>query len=180
MQAIGSEVMKTIIGNLCVTSYCSENPKHIRFKHDLMLDEPIYEYVSTNIGRDLQETSNDDKIKIENSYIVQDREQLIGYIFTTELSNVDNIVELRYAVHPEFRRFGFIGYADATRKGYGQLILEECRDYLFSNTDINAIELHIRKDNEASIGCAEKAKYKRYGENNHEYYYIYRSYKGEK
>lgn len=50
---------------------------------------------------------------------------------------------------------------------------------MFTFDDINIVELHIRKDNYASINCAEKAKYKRLGENSTEYYYVYRRFKGE-
>ena len=42
------------------------------------------------------------------------------------------------------------------------------------------IDLHIRKDNEASIGCAKKANYQCVGMNDEEYYYIYRLSKGKR
>lgn len=149
-----------------ITSYCAENHEHIKFKWDLVKDEFIYEFVSTNIGKDLQEVSNDEDIELENSYIIQDKDKLVGYIYIKAIPEEVDTVELRYAVHPEYRRLS-----------YGQQILEECSKYLFNFDGINSVELHIRKDNDASIGCAEKAKYKRLGENNDEYYYIYKTFK---
>ena len=169
--------MNIKIGNLSITSYCAENPEHIKFKWDLTKDESIYEFVSTTIGRDLHEVIKDDELELENSYIIQNKNNPVGYIYIERISETEGIVELRYAVHPEYRRLGFLGYHDQNRKGYGQQILEECSNYLFTFDDINSVELHIRKDNEASIGCAEKAKYKRIGENEEEYYYIYRRFK---
>lgn len=73
-----------------------------------------------------------------------------------------------------------MGYHDNNRKGYGEQILEECGNYLFTFDDINHIDLHIRKDNEASIGCAKKANYQCVGMNDEEYYYIYRLSKGKR
>ena len=176
MQAIGSGIMNIKIGNLTITSFCSDNIEHIRFRKDLKHDYPIYEFVSTNIESDLQEVHSDN-IELERSYIIQANNDLVGYICIKEISEEEGIVELRYAVHPEFRRLGYLGYHDKNRKGYGQQILEECSNYLFTLDNINSVELHIRKDNQASIGCAEKAKYKCLGENNEEYFYIYRTYK---
>lgn len=170
--------MKINIGNLIITSFCSNNIEHIKFRNDLKEDDPIYDFVSTTIEDDLQEVYSDE-LELEQSYVIQDKNKLVGYIYIKGISEENGIVELRYAVHPEFRRLGYIGYKDESRKGYGQQILEECSNYLFTFDDINSVELHIRKDNEASIGCAEKAKYKCLGENNDEYFYIYRKYKGE-
>lgn len=171
--------MQISIGNLMITSFCSENMAHQRFRFDLANDDSIYEFVSTSIAKDLDLCDGDDEIKLNHSYIIQDHETLVGYIYTKEISEKDGIVELRYAVHPEYRRLGFLGYSDVNRKGYGQQILEECSNYLFNFNGINSIDLHIRKDNDASIGCAKKAKYKCIGENNDEYYYIYRRSRGD-
>lgn len=168
--------MNIKIGNLMITSFCSENIEHLKFRNDLKEDEAIYDYVSTNIEYDLQEIDNQEEINLEEaSYIIAEKDKLVGYVYLDIVEA--GVVELRYAVHPEYRRLGYLGYSDSNRKGYGQQILEECRDYLFTLKDINSIELHIRKDNEASIGCAKKAKYKCIGENANEYYYIYRNFK---
>lgn len=169
--------MNISIGNLMITSFCSQNPEHVRFKWDLAMDDAIYEFVSIDIKNDLHEVKNEEEIELENSYIIQDKDNLVGYIYIEGISESEGIVELRYAIHPEYRRLGYLGYSDSNRKGYGQQILEECSNYLFNFDDIDCVELHIRKDNEASIGCAEKAKYKRIGENDDFYYYIYRMYR---
>lgn len=169
--------MNISIGNLNITSFCSNNIDHVKFRKELANDEYIYEFVSTTISDDLHEVENDLEIELDNSYIIQDKDKLVGYIYIEGISEEEGIVELRYAVHPEYRRLGFLGYSDVSRLGYGQQILEECKDYLFTFDNINSVELHIRKDNKVSIGCAEKAKYKKIGENNNEYYYVYRAYK---
>lgn len=173
----GRVIMNVKIGNLTITSFCEENVEHIRFRKDLKNDDPIYDFVSVDIEKELHEVENQKEVEIGNSYIIKDRNQLIGYVYFLSINDSLDIVELRYAVHPEFRRLGYIGYSDSNRKGYGEQILEECSSYLFNRDNINGIELHIRKDNEASIGCAKKAKYECVGENNDEYYYIYRKLK---
>lgn len=172
--------MKIPIGNLTITNYCVENINHINFRHDLIEDDSIYEFVSTTVGNDLLETKEMEKFELGYSYIIEDYEKPIGYIYIGSIDNSKNIVELRYAVHPEYRRLGYLGYPNSSRKGYGQRILEECSNYLFTLNNIEGVELHIRKDNEASIGCAKKAKYKCIGTNEEEYYYIYRTLKEEK
>lgn len=171
--------MQISIGNLKITSFCAGNSQHQKFRFDLMRDDAIYEFVSTTIGKDLDEYEEEDDIKLEHSYMIQDHDKLVGYIYTEGISKEEGIVELRYAVHPEYRRLKFLGYSDPNRKGYGQQILEECCRYLFTFDDINSVDLHIRKDNDASIGCAKKAKYKCVGENDDEYYYIYRRSRGD-
>lgn len=171
--------MQVSIGNLMITSFCSENMKHKKFRFDLIKDEKIYEFVSTTIGIDLCDCEENDDIQLEHSYIIQDKDKLVGYIYIQTISEEEGIVELRYAVHPEYRRLGYMGYHDNNRKGYGEQILEECGNYLFTFDDINHIDLHIRKDNEASIGCAKKANYQCVGMNDEEYYYIYRLSKGK-
>ena len=166
--------MNKNIGNLTITSFCKDNIEHIKFIKDLQKDELIYTFVSVDIKNDIKETTSND-IEIGSSYLIAENEKLVGYICLKKIYNVDNVVELRYAVHPKCRRFKYLGYSDENRKGYGQLILEECRDYLLTIDGIDNIELHIRKDNDASIGCAVKSKYKRIGSNDEEYYHIYRS-----
>jgi len=156
--------MNIDIGKLSITSFCIENIEHLKFRKDLKDDDLIYEFVSISIDEDLCEPSHDNELELDSSYIIQEHNKLVGYIYLKTISELEGIVELRYAVHPEFRRLG-----------YGRRILEECRNYLFTLDNINSIELHIRKDNEASIYCAKRAKYKCIGENNDEYFYIYRS-----
>lgn len=162
------------IGNLTITSFCSKNLEHLKFKKELKKDDLIYEFVSVDIDKDLREVENQEEIEIGNSYIVKDNNQLVGYIHILAITGSSDVVELRYAVHPEFRRLGYIEHSDINHKGYGQQILEKCSDYLFDYYNVNNVELHIRKDNEPSIGCAKKARYQCVGENNDEYYYIYR------
>ena len=148
--------MDISIGKLNITSFCLENLEHIKFRNELKEDDLIYEFVSTSIESD---------IELENSYIIRTKDELVGYIYLKLISEEDNIVELRYSVHPKYRGLG-----------YGKRILEECRQFLF-NVDMNCVELHIRKDNENSIRCAESAEYELTGENNDEYFYIYKSLK---
>lgn len=157
--------MDISIGKLTITSFCLENIEHLKFRNDLQKDELIYEFVSTSIEDDFYEVYSDN-LELENSYIIKFQNTLVGYIYLTKLAESEGLVELRYAVHPKYRRLG-----------YGRKILEECRKYLFTLDNINGIELHIRKDNESSIYCAKRAKYKCIGENNNEYFYIYKSMK---
>ena len=168
--------MNKKIGNLTITSFCSDNVEHIKFRKQLSYDDLIYTFVSTNIEDDLQEVSNHNYLEYSVGYIIKDNEELVGYIDIEPVEDRENIIELRYAVTTEYSRLGYLGYHDFDRKGYGEQILTECSNHIFDTfTAIDCVELHIRKDNEASIGCAKKAKYKYYGENNKEY--IYRKYK---
>ena len=171
--------MQISIGNLMITNFCSDSIKHQKFRFDLIRDDAIYEFVSTSIGKDLIELEESEDIELEHSYIIQDNDELVGYIYIEGISEEEGIVELRYAVHPEYRRLGFLGQSDSNRRGYGQQILEECSKYLFTFDNINTVELHIRKDNYPSLGCAKKAKYKCVSENNNEYYYVYRYSRGD-
>ena len=170
--------MQISIGNLIITSFCIDSIKHQKFRFDLIRDDAIYEFVSTSIGKDLIELEESEDIELEHSYIIQDNDELVGYIYIEVISEEEVIVELRYAVHPEYRRLGFLGQSDSNRRGYGQQILEECSKYLFTFDNINTVELHIRKDNYPSLGCAKKAKYN-VSENNNEYYYVYRYSRGD-
>lgn len=165
--------MNRKIGNLTITSFCSENIEHLKFRNDLKEDEAIYDFVSTNIENDLVEIESKEIELKESSYIMSEKDKLVGYVYFDIIA--DGIVELRYAVHPEYRRLGCLESTAVDRKGYGQQILEECRDYLFTLENINSVMLYIRKDNEASIRCAKKAKYKCIGVNYGEYFYIYRA-----
>ena len=166
--------MKISIGNLTITDFCSQNIEHVKFRTELAQDDSIYEFVSIDIENDLHEVSNQEQLEFGNYYIIQEENRLVGCVYVELLSCEDKNVELRYAVHPEYRRMGYLGYSDQERKGYGEQILEECSHYLFTFDNIDSVDLHIRKDNEASIGCAKKAKYKKIGENYNEYYDIYR------
>lgn len=159
--------MNVKIGNLIITSFCNKNIEHLKFIRDLKEDDLIYQFVSTDVEEELKTTS--EKLELEKSYIIETKKEPIGYISIKKIINEDKIIELRYAVHPEHRRF-----KGSINKGYGQQILEECSTYIFDNMNIDSIDLHIRKDNEASIGCAKKANYKCIDENDDEYYYIYR------
>lgn len=171
--------MKISIGNLTITDFCSKNIEHVKFRKELANDDSIYVFVSIDMEHDLHEVSNQEQLEFGNYYIVQEENRLVGCVYVQMLSEEDKNVELRYAVHPEYRRMGYLGHSDLERKGYGQQILEECSYYLFTFDNIDSVDLHIRKDNEASIGCAKKAKYKKIGENYDEYYYIYRIGKGD-
>lgn len=174
---LGCDILKIAIGNLDITNYCVKNINHVKFRRDLIKDESIYEFVSTTVGNDLEESEKCVKLELGYSYIIEDYDFPVGYIYIGKIKDFSDIVELRYAVHSDFRRLGYFGHSNPNRKGYGQQILEECSSYLFTLDHIKSIELHIRKDNMASIGCAEKSNYKCVGSNEEEYYYIYRKLK---
>lgn len=101
-----------------ISSLIYLNINHLKFRRDLKRDDLIYEFVSTDIERDLIDNTNEQEIELENSYIIQDRDKLVGYIYIEGISQEEKIVELRYAVHPEYRRLGYLGYSDENRKGY--------------------------------------------------------------
>lgn len=163
--------MNISVGNLMITSFCENNAKHRKFRLELAHDEKIYEFVSVCIMNDLTNDSNSNNIELGHSYIIENNRKLVGYIYIEEIDSIEGTIELRYAVHPEYRN---IKRRINTKKSYGQMILEECSNYLFTLDNINNIDLHIRKDNEISIKCAEKSKYKCIGTNEEYYYYIYR------
>lgn len=172
--------MNIKIGNLTITNFCCKNVDHIMFIRKLEEDDLIYDFVSTSVGEDLMNTSDSDNIELGNCYIVSDDEIPVGIVYFMEIKNNNSFIELRGAIHPEYRRLGYLGYHDPDRTGYGEMILKECSDYLFSLPSIDGVELHIRKDNIASIGCAIKSDYICEGENNDEYYYVYRKYKRDR
>ena len=61
--------MQISIGNLMITSFCSDSIKHQKFRFDLIRDDAIYEFVSTSIGKDLIELEESEDIELEHSYI---------------------------------------------------------------------------------------------------------------
>ena len=142
MHQVRGDIMNIPIGNLTITSFCSQNATHIKFRHDLSQDDAFYEFVSIDIEKDLHEVSNDEKLELENAYIIQDKDKLVGYIYIEGISETEEIVELRYAIHPEFRRLGYLGYSDSNRRGYWEQILEECSRYLFYNNKNNFCEIN--------------------------------------
>ena len=100
--------MNIVIGNLSITDFCSQNIEHIKFRKELALDELIYEFVSIDVEKDLHEVENQDHLTLKNSYIIQDHDKLVGYIYIEEVQQQDGVLELRYAVHPKYRRLGYL------------------------------------------------------------------------
>ena len=159
--------MNIPIGNLSITSFCESNIEHIKFRKELAKDGFIYDFLSHTVEKDLIEIYDNDEIELGQTYLITEENKIIGYIYIGLINDKKGILELRYAVHPKFRR-----------KGYGKQILEQCRDYLFTFEDVNSVELDIRIDNDRSINCAEKAKYKCISLES-DSYYVYRTYKGK-
>ena len=99
--------MKISIGNLTITDFCSKNIEHVKFRKELANDDSIYVFVSIDMEHDLHEVSNQEQLEFGNYYIVQEENRLVGCVYVQMLSEEDKNVELRYAVHPEYRRMGY-------------------------------------------------------------------------
>lgn len=153
--------MDISIGKLTITNFCEDNIEHIKFREDLVNDEVFHKFFPyENIESLLRPVTNDGSIEVKNTYIVKDKEKLIGWLY---LGGIEHIVSLDCAVHPNYRNLG-----------YGTMIVEECSNYLFQNNIASEIEVTIRKDNNYSISCIEKCNYKRLRKMDD--FYIYKSY----
>lgn len=152
--------MDISIGNLTVTNFCENNIEHIKFKKELLNDRFMCHFFPDMKEEEfLLPCGNINQIQLGHYYLVEDADNLVGWFY---LKGVDKYCALDCGIHPHYRK-----------KGYGTLILQECRDYLFEKDITNEIELMIKNTNAGALACAKKAKYKKLGKV--DCFYIYGS-----
>lgn len=136
--------MTKSIGNLKITSFCSDNAEHIKFAREVTEDLLIRKYVSHNMDEWLEDSENTDKLYVGPAYIIKHNEQLVGFIRMASLAK-DGRLNLHYGVHPEHRK-----------NHYGTKILTEVPNYIFETMpNVEKIQLFIKSINESSIRCAK-------------------------
>lgn len=130
--------------------------KHYGLLMKLNRDEAIQEYISHNFVRFVDKYQvEDEKIAPNKAYVVKKAKQNIGVVGTLNLSSVGKL-EIWYAIDKDLRG-----------EGYGEKVLAEITPYLIENvSDLEDIELKIKKKNLASKKIAENNGYILADENN--------------
>lgn len=123
--------------------------KHYGLLMKLNRDEAIQEYISHNFVRFVDKyQAEDEKIAPNKAYVVKKAKQNIGVVGTLNLSSVGKL-EIWYAIDKDLRG-----------EGYGEKVLAEITPYLIENvSDLEDIELKIKKKNLASKRIAENNGY---------------------
>ena len=140
--------MNIKLRTLNIASFNEYDKRQIRFVKEIKNDPLVTYFVSRQLEEQLTKSSNDDDLVINDTYIILDKKNPIGFIRLARLNELGTL-ELHYGVKSECRK-----------QGYGTKILLEVGDYLLANrNDVKKIKLDIKENNIASIKCAEKAKY---------------------
>ena len=151
--------MRIKLTSLDIVSYDKESKKKIRFLKEMNEDILIGIYFK-DIIRDMIDERKDRKdMEIGYGYLVEDKKKLVGFVQPIRIEK--NVLDINYAVHPDYRRLG-----------YGVKILNEISSYYFSN-NVKSVRLYINKDNIRSMGCALKAGFHQEGEINNKHLYVY-------
>lgn len=142
--------MKIKMNTLTIIEYCCTDRRIERFCKEVE-EYPLFtHYVSSDIGKLIEDSQNMNELLVGPGYILADERKLIGYLRLADL-DFDGVLNLHYGVHPDFRR---------NIKHYGTRILMESSQYIFKNiSNVKRIELFIKEMNKGSIKCAENANY---------------------
>ena len=141
--------MKIQLDSLVITEYCSNNIEKCHFVKEIAKDHLVCYFVSKVMDEFFEDSDQLEDIFVGASYIVQDNNDLIGFIHLSFVH--EDVLNLHYGVHPKFRR---------NVKHYGAKILKETKNCLFERfSDVSEIELYINEINRGSIKCAEEAGY---------------------
>ena len=114
-------------------------------KHQNILDDINGESKSDMIHK-IEErlllSKNSEKLEFCNAYLINLRNNVVGYLYITSKSN--RHIYLEYLILKKYRN-----------KGIGKYTLENVIDYIFSNNlDLREIRLSIDKSNLASMALA--------------------------
>lgn len=138
------------MNNLAITSYRKCDVRKFRFAKELKNDRDIRKYLYKNIDESLVLSQDLESLECGESYIIAEKDKLIGYIRLADYDDTNNSLELHYAVHPSFRD-----------KGYGKKILTEVSNYILEKyKNVSSIDLYISEFNIGSIRCAQEAGFK--------------------
>lgn len=140
--------MNIQLDTLVLKSYDSNNNKHTKFKNTLEYDEEFVKYFGNFFIKNINDIfSPSDTLEVNNAYILEDNEEVIGMIRIFN-KTFNGVIDLQYAVSRDYRK-----------SGYGKKILKEMSNYFINNKDINCIKLDIDKNNLGSISCATSLGY---------------------
>lgn len=138
--------MKDIkLQTLKLVGFDKKNDEHISFFKNLNSDFSIKKRFQ---GLLAPLVSNNDCFG--RAFLVSDNDDLVGYIEIGEVDPDDNSIYLRAAIDNNKRSHN-----------YGKQLLSETSEYLFQNTDIDAIKLKIADDNIPSMKIAFSCGYEK-------------------
>lgn len=144
------------LDKLILQSYDNKNEQHRNFKYSILRDESFNKFFGQMFIKNSDEYFKEtDNLEVKKIYLIQDEENIIGMIRLFDKNNFD-IINLQYAVAPEFRNMG-----------YGKKILKEISEYFKNYT----IDLDINKNNIPSINCAIDSGFTNYKQENEEIRY---------
>src|SRR5574344_2541065 len=149
-------IMTIKLDKLILQSYDNKNEQHRNFKYSILRDESFNKFFGQMFIKNSDEYFKEtDNLEVKKIYLIQDEENIIGMIRLFDKNNFD-IINLQYAVAPEFRNMG-----------YGKKILKEISEYFKNYT----IDLDINKNNIPSINCAIDSGFTNYKQENEEIRY---------
>lgn len=124
------------------------NSEHYILVKKSVRDENSKKFVSKNMDKFVKEPIDESKFEDGKTYILKDKEKLIGFIGSKKL-NSNGVLEFWYNIDADYRN-----------NGYATKVLEEITPYLIENIDgLKDIKLNINKYNHASKKVALKAGY---------------------
>ncbi len=150
------------IGDIEIHSYDAYDKKQLHLKHQLNSDPAFLKYVTKKLEDRLNESLpfEEDNLIFHQSYLVKYKEDFVGYIRLEEDKRRKEIVEIQWAVSPEFRN-----------QKIGSLLIQTISDYILENyASIQKLKGVIEKGNYPSQNMAKKAGFI---EENREDNYIY-------
>lgn len=129
-----------------LVSYDSKNETHRNCKYKFLKDEQFVKFFGQFFIKNSDEYFSDsNELEIKKVYFIEEEEKIIGLVRFFDIKE-SGIVDLQYAVNPEYRGLG-----------YGNILLKEVTEYLLNNNKL--IRLDIDKNNLNSIKCAIRNNY---------------------
>ena len=141
--------MNIKLKSLSLTNFKISDKKKFNFVREINYDHEIAEFVTEDIVKLFIPSEQEEKLTVGPAYIIEDKEECVGFIYFPKYDKEERTVVLNYGVHPDHRN-----------KRYGTKILEEVSEFVLNNTSVKNVELYINGYNKGSIKCAEGAKFK--------------------
>lgn len=151
------------LGDLEIYSYDVKDKDQRHLKYVLENDDDFRKYVTKKLEERLRETSTEEGLQFNSSYLVKYKEEFIGYIRLENLRG-DGILNIQWAVSPEFRN-----------QKYGKIIIETVSKYILENFNkVKKLRGVIDKSNYASRKVAKNAGFiEEIVDKDYDYDYVY-------
>ena len=132
--------------NFRIINFNKKDDEHLKVYEELVNGESKSKMISL-IGENLISSHETETLDFANAYLLQQNEDIIGYLYLTAKFN--NHIYLEMSILKKYRN-----------KKMGSMMLEEITNYLFmNNDDLKEIRLSIDKSNPGSMKSALNANY---------------------